>query len=95
MTGKTPFYRKTMKVIFLLIVLLFRIKLAKVKSQGVMDDQGKLTGYSCDKTQSVTEKLTTDEIWLKSAQLIAFCIDKVGFILFCFPIFWSGYTGDL
>eukprot|EP00795_Rhopilema_esculentum_P002628 gene2628-823_t len=67
-----------MKVIFVLIVLLLRIELAKVKSQGVIDDQGKLTGYSCEKTQPVTEKLTTDELWLKSAQLIAFCIDEFG-----------------
>ena len=56
----------------------------KAVSSSVVNNAGRLIGKPCVKADPLTKNAPTNECWLKSAQLFAFCFEKVRIIFFVF-----------
>ena len=63
--------------LFFMMVLLLLMTSEPAFSSVVVDNKGRLTGNPCPRATPLTNNVETNERWLKSAQLFAFCFQKV------------------
>ena len=66
------------RVAFALVIMM----LEKAVSNSVVDNAGRLIGKPCVSANPLTKNAPTNERWLKSAQLFAFCFEKVRIKIF-------------
>lgn len=68
---RNPF---TMLVVYLPILMGFGVALSLGEN---VNEEGSLTGNPCVRSTPLTKYIPSKDLWLKSAQLLAFCYDQV------------------
>ena len=63
--------------VFFMIVLFLLMNVESTFSSVVVNSKGRLIGNPCLRATPLTNNVPTNELWLKSAQLFAFCFQKV------------------